>query len=172
MQSQSHKKISQVFFANEYAEGKGARVRRFIGVPNLQNLDPFLMLDNFNVKHFASCLEVFQTIPIEHSAEEWKQSLICCQVNWCTKTFLEMPELQALETCNGWPQAKESSMQKCRLRSMNQHLGLNCGSTWIEQISIVILNIKNSEQIKFEPIRMIRFLRKLWLAKFLELKVQ
>ena len=50
MQSQSHKKISQVFFANEYAEGKGARVRRFIGVPNLQNLDPFLMLDNFNVK--------------------------------------------------------------------------------------------------------------------------
>ena len=44
------KKIAQVFEAKEQAEGKGARVKRFIGVRNLPNLDPFLMLDNFNVK--------------------------------------------------------------------------------------------------------------------------
>ena len=44
------KRISQVFEAKEQAEGVGARVKRFIGVRNLPNLDPFLMLDNFNVK--------------------------------------------------------------------------------------------------------------------------
>ena len=44
------KRISQVFEAKEQAEGAGARVKRFIGVRNLPNLDPFLMLDNFNVK--------------------------------------------------------------------------------------------------------------------------
>ena len=35
--------------ANEQNEGVGARVKRFIGVRNLPNLDPFLMLDNFKV---------------------------------------------------------------------------------------------------------------------------
>jgi redox-sensitive bicupin YhaK (pirin superfamily) len=44
------KAINQVFEAKEQAEGAGARVKRFIGVRNLPNLDPFLMLDNFNVK--------------------------------------------------------------------------------------------------------------------------
>ena len=34
----------------EQGEGEGARVRRIIGSRNLQNLDPFLMLDLFNVK--------------------------------------------------------------------------------------------------------------------------
>jgi len=46
----SLKKIAQTFAANEQAEGKGARVKRFIGIRQLPNLDPFLMLDNFNVK--------------------------------------------------------------------------------------------------------------------------
>ena len=44
------KSINQVFEAPEQPEGAGARVKRFIGVRNLPNLDPFLMLDNFNVK--------------------------------------------------------------------------------------------------------------------------
>lgn len=44
------KSISQIFVAKEQGEGVGARVKRFIGVRNLPNLDPFLMLDNFNVK--------------------------------------------------------------------------------------------------------------------------
>lgn len=43
------KKISQTFTAREQNEGVGARVRRFIGVENLRNLDPFLMLDLFKV---------------------------------------------------------------------------------------------------------------------------
>ena len=46
----SLKKISQTFVPREQAEGVGAKVKRFIGVRNLPNLDPFLMLDNFNVK--------------------------------------------------------------------------------------------------------------------------
>jgi hypothetical protein len=48
--SMNLKAISQTFVAKEQAEGVGARVKRFIGVRQLPNLDPFLMLDNFNVK--------------------------------------------------------------------------------------------------------------------------
>lgn len=44
------KQIAQTFVAKEQGEGVGARVKRFIGIRNLPNLDPFLMLDNFNVK--------------------------------------------------------------------------------------------------------------------------
>lgn len=44
------KQINQMFVANERPEGVGARVKRFIGIRQLPNLDPFLMLDNFNVK--------------------------------------------------------------------------------------------------------------------------
>lgn len=43
------KKISVAFSAREQAEGVGAKVRRFIGVQQLELLDPFLMLDLFNV---------------------------------------------------------------------------------------------------------------------------
>lgn len=43
------KTIEQSFTAKEQAEGVGARVRRFIGVRQLDTLDPFLMLDLFNV---------------------------------------------------------------------------------------------------------------------------
>lgn len=49
-QSINLKSIAQTFIAREQAEGVGARVKRFIGVRQLPNLDPFLMLDNFNVK--------------------------------------------------------------------------------------------------------------------------
>lgn len=38
------------FTAKEQPEGDGARVRRFIGVKQVPTLDPFLMLDWFNVK--------------------------------------------------------------------------------------------------------------------------
>lgn len=38
------------FTAKEQPEGDGARVRRFIGVKQIPNLDPFLMLDWFNVQ--------------------------------------------------------------------------------------------------------------------------
>lgn len=41
--------IRKAFLAVEQAEGVGARVRRAIGTPQLQNLDPFLMLDHFNI---------------------------------------------------------------------------------------------------------------------------
>lgn len=44
------KSIAQSFIAREQNEGVGARVKRFIGVRQLPNLDPFLMMDNFNVK--------------------------------------------------------------------------------------------------------------------------
>ena len=44
------KAIDQVFEAREQNEGVGAKVKRFIGVRNLPNLDPFLMLDLFKVK--------------------------------------------------------------------------------------------------------------------------
>jgi len=46
----SLKQISKTFAAREQPEGKGARVKRFIGNQHVQNLDPFLMLDLFNVK--------------------------------------------------------------------------------------------------------------------------
>ena len=52
MESQSAntlKAISQTFTAAEQNEGVGARVRRFIGIQRLDTLDPFLMLDLFNV---------------------------------------------------------------------------------------------------------------------------
>ncbi|KAK9456936.1 RmlC-like cupin domain-containing protein [Dipodascopsis uninucleata] len=41
--------IAQVFLAVEKAEGKGARVRRAMGIPKLRNFPPFLMLDHFSV---------------------------------------------------------------------------------------------------------------------------
>ncbi|CDW88068.1 UNKNOWN [Stylonychia lemnae] len=44
------KQIQVAFTAKEQPEGDGARVRRFIGVKQVPTLDPFLMLDWFNVK--------------------------------------------------------------------------------------------------------------------------
>ena len=44
------KPIGKIFSPTEQGEGDGARVRRIIGTRNLGNLDPFLMLDLFNVK--------------------------------------------------------------------------------------------------------------------------
>jgi redox-sensitive bicupin YhaK (pirin superfamily) len=41
--------IQKTYLAKEQAEGVGARVRRAIGVPQLRNFSPFLMLDHFTV---------------------------------------------------------------------------------------------------------------------------
>lgn len=41
--------IRTVFQAAEKAEGAGARVRRSIGIPQLRNFSPFLMLDHFTI---------------------------------------------------------------------------------------------------------------------------
>lgn len=41
--------IRQSFLAVEQSEGAGARVRRSIGVKQLRNFSPFLMLDHFSV---------------------------------------------------------------------------------------------------------------------------
>ncbi|GAB9472127.1 Pirin-like protein [Globisporangium polare] len=43
------RQIDFKFVAAEQSEGAGATVRRSIGTPKLRNLDPFLMLDEFNV---------------------------------------------------------------------------------------------------------------------------
>jgi len=43
----STKKVTQVVESKWQSEGRGARVRRSIGRPELRNLDPFLMLDEF-----------------------------------------------------------------------------------------------------------------------------
>lgn len=42
--------VKKLVVAVEQSEGVGARVRRSIGRPELPNLDPFLLLDEFNVK--------------------------------------------------------------------------------------------------------------------------
>ncbi|KAI8929426.1 RmlC-like cupin domain-containing protein [Entophlyctis helioformis] len=47
------KSVVQTVLSREQAEGLGARVRRSIGTYELRNLDPFLMLDEFNVKEPA-----------------------------------------------------------------------------------------------------------------------
>ena len=39
--------LSKVVLSKWQSEGRGARVRRSIGRPELRNLDPFLMLDEF-----------------------------------------------------------------------------------------------------------------------------
>eukprot|EP00178_Gracilaria_changii_P001985 TRINITY_DN128_c0_g1_i2.p2 TRINITY_DN128_c0_g1~~TRINITY_DN128_c0_g1_i2.p2 ORF type:complete len:178 (-),score=28.86 TRINITY_DN128_c0_g1_i2:738-1271(-) len=41
--------VKKVVIAREQSEGVGARVRRSIGSFELRNLDPFLLLDEFNV---------------------------------------------------------------------------------------------------------------------------
>lgn len=41
--------IKKSYLAREQSEGVGATVRRSIGVPNLRNFTPFLMLDHFNI---------------------------------------------------------------------------------------------------------------------------
>lgn len=41
--------IQKSYLAREQSEGAGATVRRSIGVPQLRNLTPFLMLDHFSV---------------------------------------------------------------------------------------------------------------------------
>ncbi|KAK1944262.1 Pirin [Phytophthora citrophthora] len=43
------RRIASKFIAREQGEGVGATVRRSLGSPQLRNLDPFLMLDEFNV---------------------------------------------------------------------------------------------------------------------------
>ncbi|XP_036601459.1 pirin isoform X2 [Trichosurus vulpecula] len=43
------KKVTLTVLSQEQAEGVGARVRRSIGRPELKNLDPFLLLDEFKV---------------------------------------------------------------------------------------------------------------------------
>eukprot|EP00177_Eucheuma_denticulatum_P008656 GFKZ01015747.1.p1 GENE.GFKZ01015747.1~~GFKZ01015747.1.p1 ORF type:complete len:305 (+),score=42.79 GFKZ01015747.1:503-1417(+) len=42
--------VQKTFVAIEQSEGVGARVRRSIGRPELPRLDPFLLLDEFNVR--------------------------------------------------------------------------------------------------------------------------
>lgn len=42
--------VETVVIAREQAEGVSARVRRSIGCPDLPNLDPFLLLDEFRVR--------------------------------------------------------------------------------------------------------------------------
>jgi quercetin 2,3-dioxygenase len=42
------REISKSFLAREQPEGDGATVRRAIGTPQMRNLTPFLMLDEFN----------------------------------------------------------------------------------------------------------------------------
>ena len=42
------KKIENIVESKWQSEGRGARVRRSIGRPELRNLDPFLMLDEFS----------------------------------------------------------------------------------------------------------------------------
>jgi redox-sensitive bicupin YhaK (pirin superfamily) len=44
----SRRKIKQIISAREISEGAGVKVFRSIGTPALRNLDPFLMLDQFN----------------------------------------------------------------------------------------------------------------------------
>ncbi|KAL8617108.1 hypothetical protein ACOMHN_014278 [Nucella lapillus] len=43
------RRVEKCFLSVEQDEGMGARVRRTIGRPELRNLDPFLMLDEFRV---------------------------------------------------------------------------------------------------------------------------
>lgn len=45
--------VRKVFLAPEKAEGAGARVRRAIGVPQLRNFSPFLMMDYFKASEGA-----------------------------------------------------------------------------------------------------------------------
>ncbi|KAI0561522.1 pirin [Gracilaria domingensis] len=45
--------VKKVVIAREQSEGVGARVRRSIGSSELRNLDPFLLLDEFNVSQPA-----------------------------------------------------------------------------------------------------------------------
>jgi len=40
--------IRQLIHSREVTEGAGVHIRRYIGIPELRNLDPFLMLDFFN----------------------------------------------------------------------------------------------------------------------------
>eukprot|EP00871_Galdieria_phlegrea_P002698 jgi/Galph1/3429/GphlegSOOS_G2091.1 len=49
-QQNTSRTISKKVEPNEQMDGEGARVFRSIGTPKLRNLDPFLMLDEFNVK--------------------------------------------------------------------------------------------------------------------------
>jgi len=46
----SSKTVAKAVESQEQAEGKGARVRRSVGRPELKNLDPFLLLDEFKVQ--------------------------------------------------------------------------------------------------------------------------
>ena len=43
------REVEAVVESRWQAEGRGARVRRSIGRPELRNLDPFLMLDEFEL---------------------------------------------------------------------------------------------------------------------------
>jgi quercetin 2,3-dioxygenase len=45
----SFKSIEKVVVSQAQSEGAGAQVRRSIGTSQLRNLDPFLMLDEFEV---------------------------------------------------------------------------------------------------------------------------
>lgn len=49
MSAVDHRNVTKVAIAREQSEGQGARVRRSIGRPELPNLDPFLLLDEFTV---------------------------------------------------------------------------------------------------------------------------
>lgn len=44
-----YKSLQKVVVSKLQSEGVGAKVRRSIGTHELRNLDPFLMLDEFNV---------------------------------------------------------------------------------------------------------------------------
>lgn len=51
--STTPRKILKAYAADSQSEGAGARVRRSIGIPQMRNLSPFLMLDHFSIPRGA-----------------------------------------------------------------------------------------------------------------------
>ena len=50
----SFKRIIKVVESKWQSEGRGAKVRRSIGRPELRNLDPFLLLDEFQASQTSA----------------------------------------------------------------------------------------------------------------------
>jgi len=56
--------VAKKFESIEQGEGQGARVRRSIGRPELRELSPFLLLDEFNVKKPAGTPSFLETVAV------------------------------------------------------------------------------------------------------------
>ena len=91
------RKINKAWKSEPTIEGTDVRLKRAFGYNQVPDLDPFLLLDDFDSANPAIILPAFPGIPTAAS----KLLLICFKGQWSMGTGWETKASFLPETCNG-----------------------------------------------------------------------